>query len=118
MCDHHHVTIGLNMFICEDCGWQITPSGARVAPPIEAGESVAARKGRLVQLNFKRSLAARRDALASIRPLPNGRWSARIGGRMRGSTRVFWAKDEAERAVHAYYSVRLLEALQAINRMR
>lgn len=60
--------------------------------------------GRLIALKFKRNLAAREDALASVRKLPSGRWQARIGGRIRGRTDTFMARSIAEAAVNDHYN--------------
>ena len=59
--------------------------------------------GRLFQLRLERSAAARTDALTSIRQLPCGRWTARIGGRLRGRTETFLSRRAAEMAVKAHY---------------
>lgn len=64
--------------------------------------------GRLFRLRMRRSLAAREEALSSVRPRPDGRWQARIGGRIRGETRAFVSRAEAERAVHDHYNEAML----------
>lgn len=72
----------------------------------------AVNRGRLVQLKFRRSHAARQDALASVRQRPDGKWQARIGGRMRGRTEVFRSRQTAEAAVNEHYNDRLMEFIR------
>ena len=67
-------------------------------------------RGRLFKLRLERSLAAREDALASIRQVPPlGHWQARIGGRVRGRTVTFLSYNEARTAVHDYYNRKLYD---------
>lgn len=82
--------------------------GVRDTDEIPALESASARRGRLFKLRLQRSRAAREDALASVRQLPNGRWQARIGGRMRGKTVQFASRDLAQHAVHTHYDLAML----------
>ena len=73
-------------------------------------------RGRLFKLRLERSLAAREDALASIRQVPPlGLWQARIGGRMRGVTRTFRSADDARAAVHAHYNRKLMEHVTGVS---
>ena len=76
-------------------------------------ELAAARLGRLVKLKFRRNMQARQAALASIRPLPNGRLQARIGGRMRGRTESFPSRVAAERAVNNHYNEVMMQFIHS-----
>lgn len=65
--------------------------------------------GRLFQIKLRHSAAARARAKATIRLLPNGKWCARIGGRVRGVTvSNFFTQADAERAVDDYYNEAML----------
>jgi hypothetical protein len=81
-------------------------------------EQEAVRRGRLFQLKLKRSLAARAEALGTIRPVPAGGVQVRIGGRMRGKTHVFSTRAKAEAAVDAHYNEAMLKAVQDLNKGR
>lgn len=61
-------------------------------------------RGRLFQLKLRRNAAARKDALASIRPRPQGNWQVRIGGRVRGRWLVLPTRAAAERAANDHYN--------------
>jgi len=69
-------------------------------------------KGVRIKLRWKANAAARRAAIDSIAMLPTGRWVVRIGGAVRGEMRDFATRREAEAAVHAHYSLLLLDALR------
>lgn len=70
-------------------------------------------KGQLVRIKFRRNLAAREEALASIWKVPGtGKWRARIGGRMRGRTAEFSTRARAEAAVNDHYNGVMMEWLK------
>lgn len=74
------------------------------------------REGRLLKLRLERSMASRADALASIRPLPSGFWSVRIGGRMRGKTKQLVSRRACEAAVKQHYDAALLAFVRSRRR--
>lgn len=78
-------------------------------------DGVRLRLGRLFHLRLKRNADARRAALDSIRCRPDGRWQARIGGRMRGKTEVFATQRAAEAAVNEHYNSKLAAAVEQCN---
>ena len=67
-------------------------------------ESSSVDKPRLIKLKFKRNCYARTEALAAIRRRPDGKWQARIGGKIRGRTDVFSTRGRAEQAVNDHYN--------------
>ena len=76
-------------------------------PRPDHAEDVALRRGRLVQLRFKRSRQAREAALATIRRTGSGKWQARIGGAVRGEIVAKSSRVLVERAVHDHYNEEL-----------
>lgn len=73
--------------------------------------------GRLFKLKAARNLAARVDALASIRELPRGGWQVRIGGRLKGRTEQFRTRPEAVAAVHSHYNALMHAFIQTHRRI-
>ena len=53
---------------------------------------------------FKRNHASRQAALDSIRRWPDRKWTARIGGRVRGHEVAVASRAEAEQRVNDYYN--------------
>lgn len=68
-------------------------------------------RGRLFALKLKHNHASRTNALQSIRQLPNGKWRARIGGRVRGKFYQFPGYLQAEKAVNDHYNDQLMKFL-------
>lgn len=73
-------------------------AGATRLAPVDAG--------RLIQLKLQQNEEARQTARASIRPIPSGKFQARIGGRMHGHWKVCATRAEAEQAVETFYDER------------
>jgi hypothetical protein len=61
-------------------------------------------RGRRFRRKLRDNAQARRQALESIAPGPNGTWQARVGGPVRGTLRTYLSRDEAERDVNAHYT--------------
>lgn len=79
---------------------------------VETQETPTLDAGRLIALKFKRNGAARDEALKSIRPVPGGKFTARIGGRVRGRTERFLTRRLAEKAVNDHYNGVMMQWLQ------
>lgn len=61
-----------------------------------------------VRLRFRRNAESRAAAHRSLHQQPNGRWSVRIGGPVRGCLRTFATRAAAERAVDDHYNELML----------
>lgn len=78
---------------------------------VGAEQRALVRRGRLFRLKIERNRVARQEALGSIRDVPGGGFSARIGGRMRGRTETFASRKAAEDAVMTHYNLTLWKSL-------
>jgi len=74
-------------------------------------ETAKVNRGRLLALKLKHNRVCRERSIATIRPLPNGTWQARIGGFVRGHTCVYPSQVLAEKAVNAHYNETLMKFL-------
>lgn len=61
-----------------------------------------------IKIRWKANREARAAAVASITPLPNGRWTVRLGG----LGEDYASHAEAVRAIDRHYTVLLLDALR------
>lgn len=58
----------------------------------------------LLAMRIRRNAAARADAIQTVRQLPNGRWTVRLGGRMRGHSVVVDSQPLAVQAANDHYN--------------
>lgn len=94
--------------ICSACGHEarLHYDGARMIGCAGATRLAPVDRGRLLQLKLQQNETAREDARASIRPIPSGKFQARLGGRMHGHWKVFPTRPQAEQAVDEFYNER------------
>lgn len=97
--------------ICTACGYEarlhyddrqqmVGCAGAARLAPVD--------KGRLIQLKLRQNETLRQEARGTIRGTPSGKYSVRIGGRLRGHWHVFLTRQQCEDAAEQYYNERAL----------
>ena len=59
--------------------------------------------GKLWKAKLARNLAARQEALATMREMHPGVWAGKLGGRRRGYS-ITGNRLQVEKAIHAHYS--------------
>ena len=59
---------------------------------------------KLLAMRMQRNAAAREDALKTVRMLPNGRWTVRVGGKIKGRSVVVNTRNEAVAAANDHYN--------------